>query len=251
MSTTTGTYGYGPDFYDDEQVFPRYQEARAATDEGNATLEEPYVTDFAGDLRGRSVLDLGCGDGRFGASALAAGARRYHGVDGSARMLALAATRLDPGTLEKADLTTWKTAEPGVWDVVTARMVVHYLDDLPALLDEVHRCLTPGGTLVVSVEHPVVTCAYDGDWHDGVPSEMRVRGYFDEGPRDCEWLGASVRKVHRTVETYVGALAGAGLPLTALSEGRPRPENFRDRRTGTARRAVPTYLVLQARKPTA
>ncbi|MFF2198146.1 methyltransferase domain-containing protein, partial [Streptomyces sp. NPDC058157] len=98
MSPTPGTYGYGPDFYDDERVFPRYQEARSATDEGNATLEDPYVTAYAGDLRGRSVLDLGCGDGRFGASALAAGARRYLGVDGSTRMLALAATRLDPDT---------------------------------------------------------------------------------------------------------------------------------------------------------
>ncbi|MET9426638.1 methyltransferase [Streptomyces sp. NPDC003036] len=246
---SSATFDYGPDFYDEATVFPRYQEARAAVDEGNTTLEEPYVLAFIGDLRGRSVLDLGCGDGTFGESVLRAGADRYHGIDGSGRMLAAAAARLDPATLERADLNAWTCREPGAWDVVTARMVLHYLDDLPALLREVRTALAPGGRFVLSVEHPVVTCAYDGDFHDGVPSEMRVRGYFDEGERACEWLGSSVRKVHRTVETYVRDLHEAGLALTGLSEGRPEPDNFRDPRTCEARRAVPMYLTIRAEKP--
>ncbi|MFD6431248.1 class I SAM-dependent methyltransferase [Streptomyces venezuelae] len=246
---TTATFDYGPDFYDAAEVFPRYQETRAVTDEGNATLEEPYVLAFLGDLRGRAVLDLGCGDGTFGESALRAGAARYHGIDGSERMLAAAAARLDPAMLERTDLNAWTCREPGVWDAVTARMVLHYLDDLPALLREVRTALAPGGRLVLSVEHPVVTCAYDGDFHAGVPSEMRVRGYFDEGERACEWLGSSVRKVHRTVETYVRDLHEAGLALTGLSEGRPVPANFQDPATCTARRAAPMYLTLRAEKP--
>lgn len=245
---STEAFDYGPDFYDAAEVFPRYQEARAVVDEGNITLEEPYVLAFLADLQGRSVLDLGCGDGKFGESVLRAGAVRYHGIDGSDRMLAAAAARLDPATLERADLNAWTCREPGAWDVVTARMVVHYLDDLPALLREVRTALVPGGRLILSVEHPVVTCAYDGDFHDGVPSEMRVRRYFDEGERACEWLGSSVRKVHRTVETYVRELYEAGLALTALSEGRPVPDNFQDPRTCTARRAVPMYLTIRAEK---
>ncbi|AZM51951.1 SAM-dependent methyltransferase [Streptomyces sp. WAC 01529] len=246
---STATFEYGPDFYDAPEVFPRYQETRAVVDEGNATLEEPYVLAFLGDLEGRSVLDLGCGDGKFGEAALRAGAVRYHGVDGSERMLAAAAARLAPAMLERADLNAWTCREPGAWDAVTARMVVHYLDDLPALLREVRTALAPGGRFVLSVEHPVVTCAYDGDFHDGVPSEMRVRGYFDEGERACEWLDSSVRKVHRTVETYVRDLLEAGLTLTGLSEGRPVPDNFQDPGTCTARRAVPMYLTLRAEKP--
>jgi predicted TPR repeat methyltransferase len=149
------TYDYGPDFYDDPDVFDRYQAARALVDEGNSTLEEPYVLRFLGDVRGCGVLDLGCGDGRFGVDVLRAGAARYHGVDGSARMIELAARRLRPDQLERADLGTWKAPRPRDWDLITARMVAHYLNDLPALLREVAHALVPGGRFVMSVEHPV------------------------------------------------------------------------------------------------
>jgi hypothetical protein len=91
-----------------------------------------------------------------------------------------------------------------------------------------------------------VTCAYDGIFVGGVPSQMRVHHYFEEGARACEWLGSSVRKVHRTLESYLDALLSVGLRLTGISEGRPLPGNFHDPDICSARKAVPMYLTLRA-----
>ncbi|MGW0562781.1 class I SAM-dependent methyltransferase [Streptomyces sp. NPDC003016] len=245
------TYRYGPHFYDDPEVFSRYQEERSGIDEGNATLEEPYVFDYLESVVGFSVLDLGCGDGRFGVEITRRGAARYLGVDGSSKMLELASRRLPGALLAEADLNDWEAPEPGQWDIVTARMVVHYLDELDRFLTEVRRALAPGGRFVMSVEHPVVTCAYEGEWASGIARRMNVERYFKEGGRNCAWLGSSVRKQHRTLQTYVTSLLAAGFLVTGVSEGAPRREHFTDGDTYAARQDVPMYLVLRADVPAA
>ncbi|MDT7682127.1 MAG: hypothetical protein QOG57_2437 [Pseudonocardiales bacterium] len=57
-------------------------------------MEEPAVLAELGDPIGRRVVDLGCGDGTFGAILLAAGAAGYLGIDGSRTMGEQARRRL-------------------------------------------------------------------------------------------------------------------------------------------------------------
>ena len=238
----------GPEFYDHEEVFHAYRAGRALPDNPNSTLEEPSVIEFLGDLRGRAVLDLGCGDARFGRYVLDSGARSYVGIDASTRMLDQARRNLIDarGRVEDADLRTWRGTEPGGFDMVVSRLVLHYVDDLDRLLAVVHRCLVPRGLFVFSVEHPVVTSTYDGiDGKEGFAYEWRVRDYFVEGDRADPWLGAVARKVHRTFETYVRALRGGGFWLDALSEATPRREAFDSARIYELRRQVPAYAVFR------
>jgi SAM-dependent methyltransferase len=238
----------GPAFYDHEKVFDAYRAGRTLPDNPNSTLEEPPVIEFLGDLGGRAVLDLGCGDARFGRYALESGALRYVGIDASNRMLEQARRNLrgTRGEVRHADLGTWNGFEAAGFDVVVSRLALHYVEDLDRLLTVVHRCLVPGGLFVLSVEHPVVTSTYDGtDVEEGFAYEWRVRDYFVEGRREDPWLGAVARKVHRTFETYFRALRDAGFRLDALSEATPRREPFRSARIFELRRQVPAYAIFR------
>lgn len=218
----------GAAFYDDQTVHANYLAVRAQPDEPNARLEDPAVRDFVGDPAGLSVLQLGCGDGRYARELLAAGVRAYSGIDGSARMVAAARAAVvadERASVVHADLDRW---EPDVAEVRQSR-----------------ACLATGGTFTFSVEHPVITSNYAQP--DGAPRARtwQVSGYFDEGRRTCRWLGAEVVEHHRTVERYLSLLSGAGFALSGFSEGRPQQGHFDSQERYQAMRDVPFYLIIR------
>jgi ubiquinone/menaquinone biosynthesis C-methylase UbiE len=106
-----------------------------------------------GDLRGRKVLDVGCGTGKL----LAALAERAHakawGVDASKEMLAVARTRLPaavglrPGRAEELPF------RDGWFDRATMALVVH-LVDRPTAFAEARRVCAEGGRLAIATFHP-------------------------------------------------------------------------------------------------
>jgi SAM-dependent methyltransferase len=100
------------------------------------------------DLRGRRVLDLGCGTGRL-ASALAerSGARVW-GVDASPEMLAVARTRVPTTVGLKEGRAEALPFRAGWFDRVVVWLAVHLLDR-PAAFREAVRVLVPGSLLAV------------------------------------------------------------------------------------------------------
>jgi SAM-dependent methyltransferase len=238
----------GPDFYDDAAVFARYQQHRARSDSPNETMEAPVIWGMLGDVTGRAILDLGCGAAAFGRDLLTRGAVRYVGIEGSARMAALAEQTLagTDGHVVQQTLEDW-VYPPDAFDVVTARLVFHYIDDLPTLLRRIASTLRPGGQLIFSVEHPVITSC-DRGWVSGLRQDWIVDDYFESGLRVTTWMGGTVRKYHRTVSQYVASVLEAGFMLEALSEGAPQAEHLHDPATLARRKRIPLFLILAGRK---
>ena len=89
-------------------------------------IKERFDLTFAraGDLRGRRVLDVGCGSGRYAVRFAVGGAAEVVGVDVSEKMLDLARARAraagveDRCTFLRAEFLEWPT--PGPFDVITA-----------------------------------------------------------------------------------------------------------------------------------
>jgi 2-polyprenyl-6-hydroxyphenyl methylase/3-demethylubiquinone-9 3-methyltransferase len=102
-----------------------------------------------GDLRGRLVLDAGCGGGLVARELAAAGAEVV-GVDRSLGSLGVARRAVGPpfrfrpaqGRLERLPFAS------GSFDAVVAADVLEHLPDLPAAVAELARVLAPGGSFV-------------------------------------------------------------------------------------------------------
>ena len=239
----------GPAFYDDPAVFANYLAARQRQGNPNDTLERPVTLELAGDLAGRRVLDLGCGDAGFGREVLARGGQAYLGVEGSQNMAAAGRATLagSAGQLVHCPLEQWQ-APAAAFDLAVARLSLHYLADLAPVFARVYRALANGGRFVFSVEHPVITSC-DRGWPAGtLRQDWVVDDYFVTGARETSWMGGRVRKYHRTVEDYFGALQQAGFLVEQLRESRPQREQFADEQSYQRRRRIPLFLFLAGRK---
>ncbi len=241
----------GPAFYDVEDIFHHYTLRRAQPGNANDSLEKPIFDELVGAVSGLRILDIGCGDARFGCEALAQGCASYIGIDGSQRMTELASQSLagTRGQAIQAHMESWDYPSCA-FDLVVARMALHYTADIVALFAKVYRALAVGGRFVFSVEHPVIT-ASDQARPDGTGKRQGwiVDDYFSTGPRVVKWLGGEVVKVHHTVEDYFGALQQAGFAVTALRESRPRPELFPDVHEYERRKRIPLMLLLAGQRP--
>lgn len=197
------------------------------------------------DLRGADVLDLGCGFGWYSRWFVAeGGAATARGVDISERMLERAlemtpgsdaeGSGTSPVTFDRADLEAVELP-PGAYDLVFSALALHYVSGLSRLLAQVHGALRPGGALVFSVEHPLLTAPRRQGFltdAEGV-RYWPLDHYHDEGERVSTWLGSSVRKQHRTTASYVNLLLAAGFDIRGFEDWHPElTEEYRDSKWG-------------------
>lgn len=141
------------DHYD---AFAEAYDAENASSLVNAHYERPAMIALAGDVRGRRILDAGCGSGPLSAALRERGAEMT-GFDGSPAMIELARRRLGGGVpLQTADLAEPLPYDDESFDDVVASLVLHYLEDWSAPRAELRRVLRPGGRLIMSVNHPTV-----------------------------------------------------------------------------------------------
>ena len=120
-------------------------------------LEEPLVRQAIGDVRGRAVLDLGCGTGRHALWLAAAGAT-VTAVDFSEGMLAQARRKPDAAAVRflAHDLHEPLPFPDGAFDLVVSGLVLEHLRDLARFFGESRRVLRPGGRAVMSAMHPAM-----------------------------------------------------------------------------------------------
>ncbi len=239
----------GPDFYDDKTVFETYLTHRRTPTNPNDLLESPVFAALVGPVADLDVLDVGCGNAGYGRELLENGAKSYLGIDGSKNMIE-ASEHVLAGTMGRTILSTIEDyAYPAAsFDLVVSRLALHYIENITRLFQQFLTTLRPGGRLIFSVEHPVIT-----SHNSMLPGQRRsnwtVDDYFVTGRRETNWLGGQVVKFHRTVEDYFLALQTVGFVVESLRESRPDRDNFSDVQEYERRRRIPLFLFLAARKP--
>jgi SAM-dependent methyltransferase/predicted acetyltransferase len=238
-------------FYDRDDVLENYLQHRRRPDNPNDAVERPAFLQLAGDLKDLDIIDLGCGDALFGREALERGARSYVGVEVSESMATLAQRNLAglAGRIEHASIEDWR-AEPATADLVTSRLALNYIEDLAGIFRHMHESLRPGGRVVLSVEHPVITSSFES-LASGRRSNWLVDDYFRTGPRPHRWLGHEVLKYHRTLDDYLDLVQNSGMLLERVRESRPSRENFQSEEEYQRRLRIPLFLMIAARKPVA
>jgi SAM-dependent methyltransferase len=173
-----------------------------------------------GDVRGRRVLEVGCGAAMCARWVRSQGGYPV-GLDLSAGMLrhaVAAAARTGVAVpLVQADAQRLPFADASFDLACTAFGAVPFVADSAAVMREVARVLRPGGRWVFSTSHPIRWIFADDPGPDGLVAQ---NPYFDRTPYvEVDGTGAaSYVEHHRTLGDRVREIVAAGLLLTDLIE---------------------------------
>jgi len=176
-------------------------------------LERQLILELVGDVGGRNVLDVGCGDGEL-ALELAKRGGIVTGIDASAAMIATAKTR---ATEHNADVTfRVATAEQlpfaaGQFHVVTAVTILCFVEDARPVFREITRVLRPGGRLVIGELGKWSTWAAARRLRAWFGSRLWRQGHF----RSATELAVLAAQAGLRVERIRGAIYYPRSPLAA------------------------------------
>ncbi|QNK64058.1 class I SAM-dependent methyltransferase [Pedobacter sp. PAMC26386] len=214
--------------YDDPEFFANYSQMPRSTGGLNAAGEWQIFRALLPDRNNKKVLDLGCGFGWHCRYAREQQAKFVIGVDLSENMLTRARNSTNDSAIEYRQLAIEDidfAAEE--FDVVISSLAFHYVENFNTVCKKVRHALKPGGSFVLSVEHPIFTALASQDWHhdqEGKRLHWPVDGYQDESQRIARFLDNDVIKYHRTLETYLNTIIDAGFRITRISEPQPSKE---------------------------
>ncbi len=181
-------------------------------------LEQDALLELFPEVRGRSVLDAGCGKGRVAEIALARGASRVVGFDASPGMLASGSAQRQGALLVAARIEE-PPLDDTTFDLVVCALTLGHVEAFDDALRDLCRRVRPGGHLLISDFHPGATARR---WQRSFTDSRNERTYAIE------------QHLHR-FEDYIGGLSAARMVLEETREPQWK--------------ARPVVLVLRARKP--
>lgn len=182
-------------------------------------LLNPVLLRMLGDVRGRRILDAGCGHGYL-SRLLADRGAQLTGVEPAQPLYDYAIEReaRQPLGIRYVQADLCRLPELGdPFDAVVANMV--FLD-IPGWAEAMKACvgaLAAGGLLVFSITHPCFE-QLGSSWREH--GEYRTREYFAE----YEIAGRYASNFHRPLSAYLNQLARLGCHLREIAEPALDPE---------------------------
>ncbi|MEM8782271.1 MAG: class I SAM-dependent methyltransferase [Planctomycetota bacterium] len=230
---------------------PWIAEMRRGRNANRVGLLDPVVLACCGDVKGRRVIDCGCGEGRWCRIMAEAGAADVLGLDLCETMIGAATAARGPRERYRvADVRALPFVDDATFDVAVSYLNQCDLDDFVSNTREVFRVLKPGGRFVVANLHPMRSAV--GTWYrdeDGAKRHVVVDDYFDEGPRHWRMLGVDFTNFHRSLQTYLDAYRDAGFVVDRIVE--PTVDSARLERYPELddEQRVPNFIVFALDKP--
>ncbi|WP_397539705.1 class I SAM-dependent methyltransferase [Rummeliibacillus pycnus] len=126
------------------------------------------------EVKGKTVLDIGCGGGIYTKALAEMGASTVTALDFSEQMLSAAKENCNgyPNIRFHLGNALDTKLENGQFDIVLERAVIHHISDLETSFNEAFRILKPGGVYLIQDRSPE-DCLLKG-------SSNHIRGYFFE-----------------------------------------------------------------------
>ncbi|MGO4110525.1 class I SAM-dependent methyltransferase [Paenibacillus sp. YAF4_2] len=238
--------------YDDPDFFEKYSQMARSIGGLEAAGEWHVLRGMLPELKDKNVLDLGCGYGWHCRYAREQGARSVLGIDISEKMIDRArAFNEDPHITYRQAAIEDIDIEPGQFDVVISSLALHYIEDFVSACRKIYDSLAPGGSFILSMEHPIFTAVAAQDWHygsDGERLHWPVDHYQSEGQRIARFLDSDVVKYHRTVASIMNALIQAGFRVTEVAEPGPSEDALKQYPDMIDETRRPIFLLLSALK---
>ena len=186
-------------------------------------IQLPAILNLLGDLRGKSLIDIGCGPGTYSVEFAKRGADVL-GVEISRKMLNKARNNAENAnvklTLQKSDAHSLPSTDES-FDVAVLTLTILNAK----MIEEAARVLKPGGVLLFSDTHPIIESK--GRWEgNDIGAARVVEDYFSQDKRQWQIKPGPGRTITlkyytRTIEQCVDMIADAGFKILRIVEPKP------------------------------
>jgi len=161
-----------------------YHEKRTKLEDVNYFIEVPTSLGLLGNVKGKKILDAGCGSGIY-AKILAKKGAKVYGIELSKEMLACAKDYCKGYDIEfKQGSIENLTYPDNYFDSVLCSLAIHYLKDTKKAFSEFSRVLKKGGFLVFSTANPTFEAKYEVKREKG-KNILSIANYFN--PKKYYW----------------------------------------------------------------
>ena len=210
---------------------------------------DSWMLGALGDIAGRRVIDIGCGEGRF-CRLLASLGAEVTGVDLTEALVEKALERAYGGEIylvgnaeDLADI------DDESFDIAVSYIVMVDLIDYRGSIDAAWRVLKPGGRFVVYNVHPIRMS--QSGWIKQGDRKLfyPVDDYTLEGPREFNWWGKPFINMHRTLSSYITVFLDAGFVVEGLHEPTPSEEQLAENPRFDDEFRAPNFIIYELRKP--
>jgi len=217
---------------------------RTGKDYSRFEMNNPAMFKLLGDIRGKKILDLACGEG-YNSRIMASKRARVTGVDFSRGLIGFAIEQekkdklgIDYFISDASDLSGFKNDS---FDIVTCFMALQDIKDYKAAIKEICRVMKKKGRFVFVIPHPcfegrIINGKRINGWvfKKGTKTKSnqnalyyKIDKYFVRNRYMIDWnmkrltINFKTTSFHRTLTDYADALYGAGLAITRILEPKP------------------------------
>ena len=243
--------------YDDTEFSTQYDNLRMKEKGRNANdlIEIPNFRKLMPEVKGKSILDLGCGYGENDKFYKEQGAKYVLGIDISKHMIEEAnkANKIDGIDFKVMEMEEISNINYK-FDIVMSSLAFHYIENFEKLIKDINKILEPGGYLVFSQEHPFTTCVkYTENVKKGhTIIDNKYFGLFSDynrsGKRAKEWFGKYVVKYHRNFEEIINTLIKSGFTIEEILEPKPSKEAIENNPKYVNQWDRPFFLFVKCKK---
>jgi len=220
------------------------------------TQIDPGIYKIVGDLKGKVIYDIGCGNGYMARYFEKKGARVY-ASDVSRKMIKIAMSKskgmdIAYSAHKATDFSRYKKES---FDVVVMSMVIHYIKDLDELFKGIVKVLKLGGIFVFSNEHFFRPNYPYSEWVKGKLKGkdqlfIKVTDYLKSKViKVTSWWGDTELIIHnRPLKEYVNKLSENNLYVFRVEEPESKgfakdfPKHLRESH------GIPTFIIIGAKK---
>jgi len=221
------------------------------------TQIDPYVYKLIGDPKGKTIYDLGCGNGYISRNLARQGGILF-ASDVSAKQIEEAKKKSSNLSINYAvhDATNFEQYSSKSFDVVFMNMVIHYVQDLEKLFNGVSNLLKQNGIFIFSTNHFFRPHTPYSEWEKGKIDGkdtlfIRITKYLHEKSVESIAFWDKTAKFtinQRTLQTYVNTMSKYGLYLFHVDE--PMSQGFAGDFSKELQEShgIPTFIIFGAKK---
>ncbi len=188
----------------------------------NELLEMPATISLLENVKGKKILDFGCGTGIY-ARLLAKKGAIVKGFDISPEMIRIA--KKENPSLDLRVGSGYNIPFKEKFDIVIAPLVLDYLVDWEKVFKKVYSLLNKGGDFIFSIGNPVSECVEKLEFGGRRYRVLGISDYFKEGKHYSSWnfdkYKIDIPGYHKTYESIINLILNTGFEITGYKDAFP------------------------------